>query len=378
MTIKALRDDFEHALHADVVRAYSLPARFYLDAEVLEREKEAIFYRHWHYVGHLSQLENAGDYVTAQIAEEPVFVMRSEDAQLRGFYNVCRHRAHQLLQGSGRVDAIVCPYHAWTYRTDGRLRHARNAHKVPGFDHGAFCLPEIRVESFCGMVFVNLDHNAEPLAAQTDELEEQLTGLVPFIDELRPVESFAASATEDIAANWKVVVDNYLECYHCHHAHRDFCDLFEMAAYETVLGRWWSMQRGPRVRGENSAYHVASGEAVQHGMFGFLFPTTVIEMFPGQANLYVMSILPRGIDRATFAGHRYALPGAKANAEQMRYFNETLFVEDQDLCESVQRGMRSRSYNQGRFIHSADDSGISEHAVHQFHRLVRDALEAPA
>ena len=131
------------------------------------------------------------------------------------------------------------------------------------------------------------------------------------------------------------------------------------------------------VRGENSAYHVASGEAVQHGMFGFLFPTTVIEMFPGQAKLYVMSILPRGIDRATFAGHRYALPGAKANAEQMRYFNETLFVEDQDLCESVQRGMRSRSYNQGRFIHSADDSGISEHAVHQFHRLVRDALEAP-
>ena len=85
MAIKALRDDFEHALHADVGQAYSLPARFYLDAEVFEREKEAIFYRHWHYVGHLSQLENAGDYVTAQIAEEPVFVMRGEDARLRGF-----------------------------------------------------------------------------------------------------------------------------------------------------------------------------------------------------------------------------------------------------------------------------------------------------
>ena len=117
MTLDLLRDDFEHALDTDPARAHTLPARYYLDPEVFEREKSAIFYRHWHYIGHLSQLEKAGDYLTARIADEPVFVMRGEDGTLRGFYNVCRHRAHELLEGSGRVDAIVCPYHAWTYPT---------------------------------------------------------------------------------------------------------------------------------------------------------------------------------------------------------------------------------------------------------------------
>ena len=215
MNLDLLRDDFEHALHTDPARAHTLPARFYLDPEVFEREKEAIFYRHWHYVGHLSQLERAGDYLTKRIADESIFVMRGEDGALRGFYNVCRHRAHELLEGSGRVDAIVCPYHAWTYRSDGSLRHARNAHKVPGFDHAAFCLPQIRVESFCGLVFVNLDNDAEPLASVTDGIEESLRKDAPFIDEVRPAESWSFSTSNVMAANWKVVVDNFLECYHC-------------------------------------------------------------------------------------------------------------------------------------------------------------------
>ena len=378
MALDLLRDDFEHALHTDPARAHTLPARFYLDPEVFEREKEAIFYRHWHYVGHLSQLERAGDYVTTRIADEPVFVMRSEDGALRGFYNVCRHRAHELLQGSGHVDSIVCPYHAWTYRSDGSLRHARFADRMPGFDHDAFCLPQVRVESFCGFVFVNLDPDAEPLSDVTVGMEKALREDVPFIDGLRPLESWSFSTSTLMEANWKVVVDNFLECYHCQKAHPDFCDLFDMAAYETEIGRWWSVQRGPKVRGENSAYPVAGEEQVQRGIFWYVWPTTTINMLPGIANLTVMSILPHGMDRATFSGHRYALPGAEADRDRMRYMNEVLVVEDQDLCESVQRGLRSRSYNQGRFIYSPDGRGVSEHAVHHFHRLVHEALEKEA
>ena len=179
-------------------------------------------------------------------------------------------------------------------------------------------------------------------------------------------------------ANWKVVVDNFLECYHCQKAHPDFCDLFDMGAYETEIGRWWSMQRGPKVRSENSAYPVAGEEQVQRGMFWFIWPTTTINMLPGIANLTVMSILPHGIDQASFSGHRYALPGAEADRDRMRYMNEVLVVEDQNLCESVQRGLRSRSYNQGRFIYAPDGRGVSEHAVHHFHRLVHEALEGDA
>ena len=378
MALDLLRDDFDHPLHTDPARAYTLPARFYLDPEVFEREKEAIFYRHWHYAGHLSQLEKAGDYVTLRIADESIFVMRGEDGTLRGFYNVCRHRAHELLQGSGCVESIVCPYHAWTYRSDGSLRHARFAEKVPGFDHDAFCLPQVRVETFCGFVFINLDHDAEPLAAVTGGVEEALREDAPFIEELRPMESWSFSTSTVMEANWKVVVDNFLECYHCQKAHPDFCDLFDMGAYETEIGRWWSMQRGPKVRSENSAYPVAGEEQVQRGMFWFIWPTTTINMLPGIANLTVMSILPHGIDQASFSGHRYALPGAEADRDRMRYMNEVLVVEDQNLCESVQRGLRSRSYNQGRFIYAPDGRGVSEHAVHHFHRLVHEALEGDA
>ena len=378
MALDLLRDDFNHPLHTDPARAHTLPARFYLDPEVFEREKEAVFYRHWHYAGHLSQLEKAGDYVTLRIADESIFVMRGEDGTLRGFYNVCRHRAHELLQGSGRVESIVCPYHAWTYRSDGSLRHARFADKVPGFDHDAFCLPQVRVETFCGFVFINLDHDAEPLAAVTGGVEEALREDAPFIEELRPTESWSFSTSTVMEANWKVVVDNFLECYHCQKAHPDFCDLFDMGAYETEIGRWWSVQRGPKVRSENSAYPVTGEEQVQRGMFWFIWPTTTINMLPGIANLTVMSILPHGIDQASFSGHRYALPGAEADRDRMRYMNEVLVVEDQNLCESVQRGLRSRSYNQGRFIYAPDGRGVSEHAVHHFHRLVHEALEGDA
>ena len=373
MTVTSLRRDFEHPLDADPARARTLPARYYLDAEVFEREKETIFYRHWHYAGHLSQLGNPGDYVTLRIADEPLFVMRGEDGGLRGFYNVCRHRAHELLEGSGRVDAIVCPYHAWTYRSDGRLRHARHADRVADFDPAAFGLPQVRVESVCGFVFVNLDHDAEPLASVAEGMEESLRAEVPLIDELRPVEIASFGASE-IAANWKVVVDNFVECYHCHHAHPAFSDLFEMSVYENETHRWWSRQRGPRIRRDNCAYPVGEDEATQGGVFYYLWPTTTINMLPGRANLSVFSILPRGIDRSTFGGHLYAV-GDGGDPLRTRYVNEVLGPEDQRLCESVQRGLRSSSYNQGRFICNPEEPGVSEHAVHHFHRLVRNALD---
>ena len=106
-------------ISAEPQDAYTLPSELYTDASVFEREKEAILYRHWHYAGHLSMVENAGDYLTAQIADESVFVIRGQDGELRGFYNVCRHRAHQLVEGSGNKKNIVCPYHAWSYSREG-------------------------------------------------------------------------------------------------------------------------------------------------------------------------------------------------------------------------------------------------------------------
>ena len=372
--VTALRQDFKHPLDADPARAYTLPANYYLDAEIFEREKHAIFYRNWHYVGHGSEVANPGDYVTIRIADENVFVMRGVDGELRGFYNVCRHRAHELLEGAGNVDAIVCPYHAWTYHTDGRLRHARNADKVHGFDAGAFCLPQIRVEIFCGLLFVNLDEDAASLSSLVPDLEADIRARVPKLDALRPVEKWSFGPGEGIEANWKVVMDNFLECYHCQQAHPAFADLFDMSAYQLDTFDLWSRQLGPDIRPDNSAYPVEGADPARTGLFWFLWPTTTINMLPGQANLQVLSILPQGIGQATFAGHRYAIDDS-ADPQRQSYLNEVLTLEDQDLCESVQRGLRSRSYDQGRFIFSADETGISEHGVHHFHRLVHAALK---
>ena len=124
-------------IHEEPQHSYTLPSRLYLDESIYEQEKQKIFYCNWHYAGHLSQLSKSGDYLTATIADESIFIVRGQDDTLRGFYNVCRHRAHQLLEGSGNTRNIVCPYHAWSYALDGELRRIWLDHLVillPGQD----------------------------------------------------------------------------------------------------------------------------------------------------------------------------------------------------------------------------------------------------
>ena len=138
----------------DPKKSFTMPARFYNDPEIFELEKEAIFYNSWLYVGHASQLQNPGEYITAEIHEQNVFIVRSRDGELRGFYNVCAHRGHELLSGCGKTKLIVCPYHAWAYDLDGSLKKARNSENVEGFNKCDFSLTPVQVEIFCGMVFV--------------------------------------------------------------------------------------------------------------------------------------------------------------------------------------------------------------------------------
>ncbi|MEC8871159.1 MAG: aromatic ring-hydroxylating dioxygenase subunit alpha, partial [Pseudomonadota bacterium] len=190
--------------------AYSLPSRYYVDPEILELEYERIFYRAWNFAGHVSQLKTSGDYITCTVGRESIIVMVDDDGALHAFYNVCRHRGHWLLEGSGNVDSITCPYHAWRYATNGRLVYARNSEQVPGFDPSRFCLTAVQVEVFCGFVFVNLDPDASALAAQVPGLAEEFRAYEPRLDELH----FVHRREFVIDSNWKNVVDNYNENYH--------------------------------------------------------------------------------------------------------------------------------------------------------------------
>ena len=360
----------------NAAESYTMPARLYTDPDIFEQEKEAIFAKSWHYIGHQSHVAKIGDYLTLDIADESVFVIRSDDNELRAFFNVCRHRAHRLLEGAGNTRAIVCPYHAWSYHNDGRLRHARFANEMPSFSPEEFCLPPVRLESLGGLLFVNLDPDAPPIQTLAPGFEEDLQSLVPQFDALRPMDTFAFDSPEsaDWSANWKVVVDNYVECYHCHQAHPALADLMEMTSYEHEVQEHWARQVSRTTRTDNKAYRFDASDDVQIAAYWYLWPTTSIWLVPGDANLFVLSMMPNGHERTAFSGHRYGL-SESVDAERSEYLNAILGPEDQSLCESVHQGLKSRSYNQGRFMVDGAKSGVAEHGVHQFHRLVMDALQ---
>lgn len=362
----------EHPVGDDALSGFTLPSRYYLDDAIFDEERRLIFYRNWHYAGHISQVRNPGDFVTARILDQSVFVMRGRDGVLRGFYNVCQHRGHELFSGTGNAKAIVCPYHAWSYHEDGRLRHARNADQVKGFEVSELCLKTIQVEVFCGFVFVNLDPDATPLASLAGDLAQDLEQRIDWLDDLAPVETSEFGGTS-IDAGWKVVVDNYLECYHCTPAHPDFSDMVDMSAYKMDTFKHWSRQLAPKTRPDNSAYVFDPNTGMQTAAFWYLWPSTTFNVLPGKPSMFVLSIMPVSINSTTFVGHRYALDDTP-DAGCTEYLNEVLGPEDKSLCESVQKGLSSRGYNQGRFMVDPLLSGTAEHAVHHFHRLVLDAL----
>ena len=364
----------QRPVHEQAQHSYTIPSSLYLDEKIYEQEKQNIFYCNWHYAGHASQLSKTGDYLTASVADERVFIVRCQDETLRGFYNVCRHRAHQLLEGSGNTHNIVCPYHAWSYALTGELRHARNSEKVPGFDKSEFCLQPVQVDTLCDFVFFNLDLEADSLNNQAPGLEQDLQERLPNLDQMKPLDTFTYGPAA-MAANWKVVVDNFLECYHCAPAHPDFATLFDMSSYQMETFSNWSRQLGPDTRAKNTAYALAPDSPNRSGAFWYLWPTTTINLLPGEPYLLVLSFLPLDHERTSFFGHRYGLSDNSQVDAQDHYMNTVLGPEDAALCESVQKGLKSQSYDQGRFIVDPDLSGIAEHAVHQFHRLVLAALE---
>ncbi|MBH96857.1 MAG: hypothetical protein CMM56_00220 [Rhodospirillaceae bacterium] len=374
-TPRALVPETNNPLGESADRGFTLPASYYTDQAIYELEKENIFYRSWQYVCHESNLTNPGDYATKQIADENIFVIRDDNGTLRGFYNVCRHRAHQLLQGRGNSGRIVCPYHAWAYSRSGELTFARNSELVTDFDAQQFCLRAVNIENFLGFIFVNLSETVEPLNSLAADLYTDIREKIPYIDQLSLKEP-SVFGGNGIRAGWKVVVDNYLECYHCANAHLDFSDIIDMNCYQMDTFGLWSRQIGTKTKPQNSAYPFSSTDQQQDAVFWYLWPNTTLFSLPGTPNLSVMSIDPMDADYSIFAGDIFGLDNYELNDSRINYVNVILGPEDQRLCESVQLGLRSRSYNQGRFIVNSKHLGTAEHAVHQFHMHVFEALES--
>ena len=370
------RQPDDKPFRADPKQSFTLPARYYHDARVFEDEKAAIFYRSWHYAGHVSQVAEPGQFLTTKIHEQNVFVARGRDGELRAFFNVCAHRGHELLTGTGKKNVITCPYHAWAFDFDGRLVNARNSENVAGFNKCDFSLKPVRVELFCGLVMINLDPDAIPFAQEMDGLEEQIRTYLPRVDDL----AFAQRDTYHVDANWKVLVDNFLECYHCAPAHKDFVDLVDMDSYRTITHKRYSAQCSAAPRTTKSrAYEFTPGD-VDFGYAGFfVWPNFTIWIYPGEPNLSVLQMNPDQPETCLEYQDWFTIGGevTKQLSDAIAYQKDILQPEDIGLCESVQRGLKSLGYNQGRFIVDEGLTELSEHAVHHFQRMVAEALDVP-
>ena len=351
----------------------TLPSRYYLDPDIYEKEKLKILYCTWQYAGHASQVANIGDYLTLKIGDENLIIIRTEDGELKGFFNVCRHRAHRLLEDKGNVKSITCPYHAWNYSIDGELRYAKNSDKMKDFNSSDYCLASFQVTDMCNFIFINLDHNAPPLDRQAGGFIKDLQERVPFLDRLKPLPDDNERPSV-INANWKIVIDNYLECYHCTKAHPAFVNMIDMDHYRTEVYDIWSRQYAPKSRPDNRAYKFDKSAKIQDMCFWFLWPNTALGYVPGVEALFFSSIRPDSIDKTTRFGHWLVTEDTILPDGFNEYMNMVLFSEDISLCESVQQGIRSLSYSDGPLMINPKHSGISEIAVQHFHGLVSKIL----
>jgi glycine betaine catabolism A len=337
----------------------TLPGRDYFDPNVYEVERERIFHGLWSCIGREEQVASPGDFLTEELAGESILVTRTESGELRGFYNVCRHRGTRLADGCGHVRKVLrCPYHAWTYDLDGRLLGTPNVHDDEGFDKAEYPLWSVPVESWAGFVFVNLADDPHPLrewlAADPDD---PLWFERYRVDELR----IGRQLTYDVAANWKILIENFNECLHCPTVHPELVQLVPIFRKGEVEERdgWWGNSLGDGIdsfttTGASGLPTLPGIDATDaHTYYGFhLFPNLLLNFMPDSIMYYLL--LPKGPEQTTVVSNYLFRPETiggvedfEAKAEEIVKFWDVVSLQDGSGCEREQTGVRSRSYAAG-------------------------------
>ncbi len=352
----------EFRFEPDLSLASTIPADWYLDPSTFDREQERIFGRTWQLVGHPEQVPLPGDFFTCTVAGEPLVITRGEDGALHALSNVCRHRAGPVARGAGHRKALQCGYHGWTYGLNGELRSTPDWDGVRGFEKARQCLPAFRIETWGPFLFVNLDAGAPPLP--------EFLGSIPKETRDLPLEHMSLFKRVDyeVACNWKVYVDNYLEGYHIPIVHPGLFRQLDYRAYRVETASLHSKQHAPlRTKGEDSLYrHNLPDGAAPEALYYWLFPNLMLNLYPD--NLQSNVVLPLSPERTLTRFEWYVLdPKSPGVAEAFAHsfaFSDQVQREDIEICEAVQRGLRSRTYRAGRY------SVLRENGVHHFHGLL--------
>jgi phenylpropionate dioxygenase-like ring-hydroxylating dioxygenase large terminal subunit len=350
---------------ADGLRAgHSLPADWYADPALLVREHQLIFRRSWQYAGRAEQVEAPGSYLTTDAGPVPLAVVRDRAGELRALVNVCRHRGHPVVDGAGRCSTLQCPYHAWTYDLDGALRKVPRGEREPGLDPGELGLLPASVATWGPFLFVHPDPDAPPLADALGELPAVLADCGVALDRL----AFRVRVPWTLEANWKIAIENYLECYHCPVAHPGLAQAIDVGPDGYALEEFpaFSVQRGASRAGSPGWMH---GGEIHRAQYHWLWPNVTINIDPGPQNLSLDVWRPDGPGRTLgFTDYFFSPDVPAATAEEIVAFSLQTGREDVALVEAVQRGMASGAVATGRLMPE------SERLVAHFQRLVVDAL----
>ena len=366
-------------VHEQIECAQTLASRFYTDPAILAIERARIFHRTWQLVGTLAQpcgelngaprtISDAESYFTAEIAGEPIVVVRDKQGALRAFSNVCRHRAGPIALGSGCKNVLRCQYHGWTYALDGRLIGTPDIEGVEFFDRSGMGMVPLRVETWEQFIFVNFDSDAPPLRKFLGQIPEQAAGF-----EFAGLQ-FAERRDYVIACNWKVYVDNYLEGYHIPIAHPGLMKEIDYANYRTDTFRYHSQQFAPiRAMKENDCgerFYAPAKGGLQEALYFWIFPNLMLNIYPD--NISTNLIVPLSEDKTLTIFEWFfqdvTSPDNQARIARAIAFSDEVQQEDILLCSNVQKGLRSATYDRGRY------SVKRENGVHHFHMLLGEFL----
>jgi choline monooxygenase len=358
--IRAEISRFDPAL--PIERASTPPASWYTRPEFLELERERVFRRTWQAVGRLDQVPRPGDYFTGCLVDDPYVVLRDQDGTLRAFHNVCRHHAAEVCSGGGNLNELVCPYHGWTYRLDGRLTRAPRLGRNDVFDRDHFSLKPASVRAWGPLIFIHLGD-------QPDSLEHQLAPLAPRLAASKTEElEFVARRSYELRCNWKVYVDNYLDGgYHVSVLHKALAGQLDLDTYVTELFERLSFQS---CRAPEEAPADAGGDFAERigdeALYAFVYPNFMLNRYGPILDTNL--VVPMGHDRTRVIFDFYFRdvegPSAREFIERSIDASHRVQEEDVSICESVQKGLGSPAYDRGIYA-----PGV-EMAAYHFHRLL--------
>ena len=330
-----------------------LPVELYAGEDALRNDRAAVLRRTWQFLGHESQMAAAGDYLADVIGGAPVVAVRKADSRLAAFHNVCRHRAGALVaDGAGNCgEAFTCRYHGWRYALDGRLRNAVDFGNAPGFDPREYGLFPIRVETWRGLVFVNLDVEAPPLA----ELMGPLAARWPDGQAAFPL---VERRTHTLACNWKTYVENYLEGYHLPMVHPEFDS-------DVVVSEYWTQIEADTV----FSGAPARDDSVYGGLWAWLWPNLGVNVYRHGYMVERMTAVGPAETRLDY--FYFFDPARRDELAAMLEVSDRVTAQDLRVCEEVQRNLEAGIYA-GGVLSPRHEAGVA-----WFHTRVAGALGLP-